>query len=438
MELVLHQKQELNLFMTYKLRQAIELLQYSTYDLYQYLMEQEMENPLIELKEQKSSDLYEGTLNRSSITRSTSASAIEMKQSKEVCMRDKLMQQAEIFYRDVQDLKVIEYIIYNIDDNGYLNFAGNEQELSAVFNENEISRGIQLLQAVGPAGIGARNLKECLLLQVNDEFPDKELIECLIENFLELLANKKWEDIAARMGIPLGKVKEIHELMLTLNPRPCSFISDFSIQYVNPDIIVKPNGAGLSFYLNDGYLPEIHFNDQYSTLLNQNDETAKYLQEKYKSYQWLVSSLEKRSETINKIMQVLIKKQQRFFAEGLIALAPLTLKDVAEEIEMHESTVCRVTMNKFIQTPKGTFELRALFTSKLETSDGNSIAQTKVKMLLKSLIEGENKCQPLSDQKITDYFNEEKGIRVSRRTISKYREELNIPSSSRRKELTIK
>lgn len=161
----------------------------------------------------------------------------------------------------------------------------------------------------------------------------------------------------------------------------------------------------------------------------------KYINEHYKNYNWLINSIEQRRNTIIKIMQVLLGKQQDFFLKGFSALQPLTLKEVAEAIEMHESTVSRATTNKFVQTPIGTFELKNLFTSKLETKDGHTISQEKVKTLLQQLIAEENKIKPYSDQKMAEYFNSEYGITISRRTINKYREEMRIPSASKRKEL---
>ena len=194
-----------------------------------------------------------------------------------------------------------------------------------------------------------------------------------------------------------------------------------------PDIIIEFKETGISFYLNDSYLPTIHFSNNYTNALNSKDETSKYIRNKTANYYWLISSIEQRRQTITKIMKVIIKKQEAFFTDGFIALKPLTLKEVADEIDMHESTVSRATTNKVLQTPRGSFDLRMLFTSKLEMTDGNEISQSKMKALLQDLIANENKQKPLSDQKIADYFKTEKGITISRRTISKYREELNIP-----------
>lgn len=433
MELVLHQRQELNLIMTNELRQAISLLQYSTYELYQYIKEQELENPLIELEEQKNELLPDAKYN----SKPTSKQTADLIINNEIGMRDNLLEQAKFLFHETEDRKLVGYLIHNLDDNGYLDLS-NYETFTDRYDENEIDRGIQLLQHIGPRGIGARNLKECLLLQLTNDGPEEKLAECLIHNHLNFLANRKWGEISSRMNIPLIKVQEIYDFILTLNPKPCSCIADFSIEYLTPDIIVEIKESGISYYLNDSYLPAIHLNNQYVSMLNNQDETSKYISDQYTNYQWLLSSIEQRRQTILKIVKAIIKKQERFFKDGFIALEPLTLKEIAEEIEMHESTVSRATMNKVIQTPTGTFDLKIFFSSKLENADGSSISQSKVKALLKTLIEQENKCKPFSDQKIADYFHHEKKITISRRTITKYREELNIPSSVMRKQIKIK
>ena len=303
--------------------------------------------------------------------------------------------------------------------------------------DSDIDWGIQLLQQIAPLGTGARTLKECLLLQLNYGYPDDELAQHLVEHHLQLIADRKWNDIATLMKIPLAEVKRLCDLIRSLNPRPYTFISDNATSYLNPDIIVECIDDEFIFHLNDGSLPSIQVNKDYAPYLHSKDNISTYMNDHFKNYQWLLSSIEQRRKTIISIMKVLLDKQKNFFKDGFQALRPLTLKDVADEIGMHESTVSRATTNKVIQTPSGSFNLRLLFTSKLEMADGNSISQTTVKSLLKSFVENEDKYKPHSDQKIADYLKSEQGITISRRTISKYREELNIPSSSRRKEIRI-
>lgn len=435
MELVLQQRLELNLLMTMELRQAIELLQYTTHELEQYIRQQELENPLIELKEKKDRKGYEERVNQRFSFSSTSEIPTEAIQSNTKNLRDELYEHAKFMHKDEFTLKLIRFLIYNLDENGYL--PDSLAETDSPFNEEQVEKGIHLLQQLGPIGIGARSLKECLFLQISYLYPKNVLAAKLVQHHLDLVADRKWNEIASRMKITMAEVKELHDFILTLNPRPCSFTCDHSTEFMTPDIIVELKDDKFVFHLNDGYLPAIQLNKDYSHYLQEKNDVSKYMQTQYKNYQWLLTSIEQRRNTIIKIVSVLLDKQKNFFESGLSSLKPLTLKEVANEIEMHESTVSRATANKVIQTPHGTYELRCLFTSKLETSSGDSISQTKVKTLLEEFIASENKFKPYSDQKIAEYFNAEQGISISRRTISKYREELRIPPSSKRKEIQI-
>lgn len=437
MEMVLQQKLEQKLLMTFELRQAIELLQYSTFELEQFIREQELENPLIELKEKDGQTQFEERSQKVSSTSNSSESLIQMIQSQESNMRDELFAQAKFLFSDEQTLQLLHTLIFNLDDNGYLQSYTDDSVSILQSDELEINRGIHLLQQFAPLGTGARTLKECLLLQLKYDYPEEEKAIDLVSNHLQLLADRKWNDLANLMKVPLSEVKRLFDLIRSLNPRPCTFIADYTTDFMNPDIIVEYINGEFTFHLNDGNLPSIQIHKGYSHFLQGKTDLSAYMSEHYKSYQWLLNSIEQRRKTIISIMHVLLDKQKNFFLKGLPALEPLTLKEVADEIGMHESTVSRATTNKVIQTPQGSFNLRLLFTSKLETTDGNSISQTTVKSLLKSFINQEDKFKPHSDQKIADYLQSEKGITISRRTISKYREELNIPSSSRRKEIQI-
>ena len=437
MELVLQQRLEQKLLMTVELRQAIELLQYSTIELEQFIREQELENPLIELKEKDLPIQYEERVQRTTNSSDSHDILMNTLKSQEVNMRDELFAQAKFMISDDDALTLLGTLIYNLNDNGYLTDLDTPSIVALQLTDSDIDWGIQLLQQIAPLGTGARTLKECLLLQLNYGYPDDELAQHLVEHHLQLIADRKWNDIATLMKIPMAEVKRLCDLIRSLNPRPCTFISDNATSYLNPDIIVECIDDEFIFHLNDGSLPSIQVNKDYAPYLHSKDNVSTYMNDHFKNYQWLLSSIEQRRKTIISIMKVLLDKQKNFFKDGFQALRPLTLKDVADEIGMHESTVSRATTNKVIQTPSGSFNLRLLFTSKLEMIDGNSISQTTVKSLLKSFVENEDKYKPHSDQKIADYLKSEQGITISRRTISKYREELNIPSSSRRKEIRI-
>lgn len=426
MELSLTQRQELKLIMTLELRQAIELLQYSTFELEQFLREQEAENPLIELKEQSDP----ARMDFVSHTGAGSGLQTEWLKSPDTFYRDELTTMMRLTYSDPDLLCLLSYLIQNLDDNGYLRLPED-----CVLSEELIQTGIDMLQEIGPSGIGARNLRECLLLQLESE-KDSTAWE-LVRFHFHLLANRKWKDIGQAMNLTPADVQSTFDRIRLLDPKPCSLINDNRAEYAFPDVLVTERDGDLEISLNDGHLPKVALNTDYLPYLNTSGEVGNYLSERHKQVQWLMSSLEQRRETLIKIIRVLAERQQRFFLKGPGELQPLTMREVAEEIGMHESTVSRATANKTIRTPAGLFELKMLFTSKLEQDTGASVSQSKVKSLLKSYIDQENKGKPLSDQKIAERFEQETGIIVSRRTISKYREELNIPSSSRRKEIVV-
>lgn len=431
MELALQQRQTLNLMMTTELKQAITLLQYSTYELYQFIQDQQLENPLLELEDKKDNLSYQ---EKSFAGRRTNSSSqvdpFDFIASDEKCMRSNLIEQTKWLDIDEYERNVIHYLIDNLDENGYL-CLGEET------NKDEIIWGIALLQQLEPIGVGARNLQECLLLQIRYYYSEEQVAERIVQDHLDLLANKKWHDIAKILGVSLQEIKIAYNLIQSLDPKPCTILSNESTEYLHPDVIVDNSEGEFVVSLNDSYLPEVRFNKQYADLLNNKSGLGKYVHDKFKNYQWLISSIEQRQQTILKVTHAILRKQQEFFLKGFSELKPLTLKEIAEDIDMHESTVSRVTMNKVIQTPNGSYEFRIFFSSKLNTNDGNSMSQTKVKLLLEEFVKSENKYKPLSDQKIADFFKTKKGITISRRTVAKYREELKISSSSRRKEIEI-
>lgn len=434
MELVLQQKQSLNLVMTTELRQAIQLLQYSSYELYQFLQDQQLENPLIELEEKTPDNFYQDRSQR--INKQYDSNFFDLISAQENDMHDYLMEQTQWLDITKRDQETIDYLILNLDENGYL--SGDIKELAAEISldHKTIQSAMNHLQRLEPIGVGAQNLRECLLLQAKYYYPDEQLLHCVIREHLDQLVNKKWSLIAKQLQVPLSELKYIYNTIQQFDPKPCAKISRFQADYVTPDVVVEQKEDGYSVYLNDSFLPHIQLNPQYAAFLSSKNEVSSYIKDKYDSYQWLINSLEQRRSTILRISDVLIRKQHAFLLEGFQALQPLTLSEVADEIDMHESTVSRATMNKSIQTPHGTFEIRHLFASKL-ISDKGDTSQATVKGMLKNLVEKESKLKPYSDQKIAEYFKTKRGVTISRRTVAKYREELKIPSSNKRKEIDI-
>lgn len=426
-KLQVQQTQKIHLKMTTELRQAIELLQYTNDELYQYIKEQALENPLIELIE---SDKHLLSVNSGQNHSLQHDFSIDSLQSRSKDMRSRLIQEVKLQYCDLNIQSLLTYLIDHLDDDGYLQING---QVESKYNNYEIEKGIHLLQNIGPTGIGARNLKECLLLQIAYDHPKQKLAYYLVQEHLELLAYKDFEHITSLLTISLNEIIQIEQFIKTLNPKPCASLSDFEPQYLQPDIIIENSNTDVSFYLNDRYMPKIILNQDYDYIKQNDEELSGYLKEKYNHYRWLQQSIKQRRSTLIKIVSAVIRRQEPFFKYGFMSLEPMTLKDVANDIGMHESTVSRATKNKYIQSPHGVFAFKSLFTSKIETTDGNSMSSIKVKTLIKDIIELENEIKPWSDQKIAQYLKQKYGIKISRRTISKYREELHIPSSRFRK-----
>lgn len=429
MDFFLQQRQDLKLFLTTQLRQSIELLQYSTNDLEQFIRQQELENPLICLQEfehkRQEEELY--------FVKSPSYPTmlpIEFSKATEEDFRTQLLHQVNLSFKEIKQKKLLAYIINNLNNNGFLEI----EETSSCYSSEDITLGIELLQQIGPTGIGARSVEECLLLQSEELYPDLPEIKEIILHYLPLLAEKKFQFIAQKLNCSVSHVVQLNEFIMTLNPKPCAFMQIDTTEFLHPDIIVELQDEQLSFYINDRYLPQIKLHEPYLKINLTNREDKEYIHNHYKNYQWLLNSINQRRNTISKIMYVLLKRQSDFFRKGPVELVPLTLKEVADEIGIHESTVSRATSNKYVQTPIGIFDLKLLFTHKLEKKDGSAISQEKVKQLLKQLIDQENKQKPYSDQKIAEYFHTEYSIQIARRTINKYRVEMNIPSASMRKQ----
>src|SRR5690625_1079032 len=315
----------------------------------------------------------------------------------------------------------------------------SNEEISHFLNVDliDVENARDMLLTLEPLGIGARNLQESLLIQAQAKYKDDTLLFTVIEHHLEDLANRNWKVIAERLHISRQQVIDIFQKIKTLQPKPAMNFTTKGAHYVTPDIIVETNKDNDSFTitLNQHYIPQIRFNQDYVYKVKHHQEVKPYVDEQFKRFNWLQRSIEQRRDTILKIMEVVLTKQKAFFKEGFRVLKPLTLRDVAEEIGMHESTVSRATANKIVETPNGTFELRRLFSTSVATSTGSGPAQTKVKEILKEIIDSEDKASPLSDQKIVDTLRAQYQIKISRRTVAKYRDELNIPSSTRRKEL---
>ncbi|MDG5786598.1 RNA polymerase factor sigma-54 [Evansella sp. AB-P1] len=444
MDFGLFQQQSMKLVMTNELRQAITILQYSVLELTHYLHEQQLENPLIELKDSESHSMTK--VENMKITNShpdTSGkfqgqddtySGIDHLSVERDGLQEFLLNQIRFLNIDDHIKKIVTYLACCVDENGYLQLSPNELAVELNGPTSLIEEGISVLQSLEPYGIGASSLKECLLIQLNHLGVRDVLAERIVEHHLDLLGERKFKQIAAIEKADIEDIYYIANFIQTLNPKPGTLFNHEPAKYVVPDVTVLKNNDGFDVVLNEEYMPKMTMNRRYEALLkNEDAEVNEYVKRKYEQFQWIKKSIEQRQRTIVNVTRAIMSYQVDFLKHGPTHLSPLTLKMIADEVQVHESTVSRVTTQKYVQTPKGLFELKYFFTSSVGKNSEESNSSEKVKSYLKRLVEEEKKQAPLSDQKLSEKLKEQFGITVSRRTVAKYREQMNIPSSKKRK-----
>ena len=300
----------------------------------------------------------------------------------------------------------------------------------------QVEKALELIQSFNPPGLGARDLCECLILQLRQYDKDSELARNIIYNHLNDLGRGRLNRIAQKVGAPVQKVQEICDLIRSLDPKPGLQFSGDEIKIYYPDIIVEKIDGEYVVIINDTNFPRLIVNNKYESMLKQADtqseEARKYLEEKMGSAIWLIRSIEQRRMTLYKVSRCIVDLQTEFLDKGVKYLKPMTLRQVAELINVHESTVSRATTNKYIQTPQGLFELKYFFSTGVEASGDDKISSKSIKHMIQDIIAGEDPQHPISDEAIAQQL-QAKGIRISRRTVAKYRQELNIPSTSARR-----
>ncbi|MEH7237210.1 RNA polymerase factor sigma-54 [Bacillus sp. JJ1562] len=430
MQTGLFQQQSLKLVMTKELTQAITLLQYSTLDLTKFLEEQTLENPLIDVKP---TDF--GRTKKTKVTKDTYTNPIDYIGKKEVTLYEHLLTQLSYMKLNNTKKRTIEYIIQLLDSNGYLYF--QEEEIARELNTDTetIENAIYFIQSLDPIGVGSRSLQECLLLQLRALPNRNHLAETIIQDHFERFAEKSWKEIAKDLNVMLFDIQQVFDFIQTLQPRPGAAFQGGEAHYIVPDIDIQVEDNMVTMSMQDSYLPKVSLNLQYYQhfLQEKDSRTKSYLQEKVDQCQWIMRSLEQRKMTLQNVMGEIINQQLDFFIKGPTHLKPLIMSDVADALEIHESTVSRAVKDKFVQTPFGIFEMKYFFSRNIQTTGEADTSSTQVKSVMKQMIVEENKQKPLSDQEIVSILEEKHGILVSRRTIAKYRDQLNIPSSTKRK-----
>lgn len=434
----LWQKQTTKLAMTQELTQAIALLQYSSQELLEFLENKAMENPLLQIESgnvQTMDPQYDRVKKVKKAAQVDKQNWLEQIAKKETSLVDYLFSQIDFRFYDDSIKKVLTFLINSLDENGYLHIASDEVATILSVSFQEVEEAIQIIQELEPAGVGARNLQECLLFQINREEEKKELATTIISDYFLLFAEKKWKLIAKHLGVELKQIQEVFDYVQSLNPRPASDFYSEQATYIIPDIIIKWDGTDFSVSVFDEVLPKIQFNDRYFHKFHSTDDdkVKRFLQEKRQDYQWIMRSLEQRKETLIKVSLKIIEKQQDFFIHGPNHLKPMTMKEISEELDIHESTVSRAVREKYAQTPFGTIELKSFFSSTIKTTSDEDTSSSQVKKEISLLIDTEDKLKPLSDQDLVALLKANNGIVVSRRTIAKYRDQMGIPASSKRK-----
>jgi RNA polymerase sigma-54 factor len=331
------------------------------------------------------------------------------------------------------------FIIGNIDEDGYLRATDEEIAAAGNWDRKDVDTAVAAVQSLDPIGVGARDLRECLLLQLAFLEIENPLVEIIIRDHWDMFMQRHFVQLAKILGIDMKSLEGIVEVIKHLDPKPGRKYSNERAIYVEPDVYVHKVGDEYVIVLNEDGMPKLRINGSYRSMLSsmdskQDGETVNYIKDKIRSAVWLIKSLDQRQRTIYKVAESIIKHQREFLEKGIDFLRPLVLRDVADDIQMHESTVSRVVSNKYMHTPRGLFLMKYFFHSGIDSDTGEDISSLTVKKKIQSYIQAEDPRKPLSDSKIMKILNDE-GINIARRTVAKYRDELNIPSSTDRKQI---
>ncbi len=324
-------------------------------------------------------------------------------------------------------------IIGNIDEDGYLRCELDDIARNTEAALEDVEKVLALIQSLDPPGIAARTPQECLLIQLRaDPLPDPVAIE-IVEQHFEALERRRYLEISKAMKLPLERIMEAVEEIEALEPKPGRKFGAVDARYITPDVFVHKMGDDYTVALNEDGIPRLRVNALYRSLLRGSGQEAKlYVEQKLRSAVWLIKSVHQRQRTLYRVTESIVKFQREFLDKGLAFLRPLSLRDVGEDVSMHESTISRVTTNKYVQTPQGLFELKYFFHSGIATGNGDRVSSLSVKKMIQDLLEGEDAGKPLSDQEIAQILKG-RGLIIARRTVAKYREELGLSPSHRRR-----
>lgn len=472
MEHRLAQTQTQRLMLTQKMQQAIQMLQLNAIELEQFVQQELETNPVLEQitpesdipeyeapapepKADDSGQFEDGSFDIDSyanqmedyrregtdFSRNGEAASrrdfYEQSITREESLPARLYQQLKLTAPDAESFRVAERILGDLDGRGY--FTATLEEVATELNISleEAEAGLRLVQSLEPIGVGARDVVECLLLQIAVEFPNEPQLKDLVANHLVELEHRQIPKIAKAMEITPERVEELTHLLATLNPWPGNDGSAEPPQYVVPEIIVEKDEDEDEYrvYLTDETSPVLRISEDYRHMMKTGNipkPDKKFLREKMESAKWLIRNLEQRKRTILRIATAIVEVQRDFFDRGLEFIKPLTLQEIADKVGVHEATVSRTVRGKYMQTPQGLFELKYFFSPGLKRDGAEDQSSKSVQMMIKKIFDEEDKKKPLSDQKVADRLKAE-GINVARRTVTKYRELLGVlPTNLRR------
>ncbi|HEY6221816.1 MAG TPA: RNA polymerase factor sigma-54, partial [Candidatus Eisenbacteria bacterium] len=449
-------QQKPTLIMTQRLQQALKLLQMPTLELQQALKQELERNPLLEevdevdeveeMEEVKKEagedaepvetvepdknqevdwnelwpDQFEGP--SAPRTDDPDAEFYERVPVTRESLGDHLIEQLRLLSLEEEDLALGEYLIGSIDENGYLQTTVEEVAETFGIAPDKVEDILAAIQKFEPAGVGARNLQECLWIQLVQRKQENTLAGRIVQEQFDNLLARRFGEIGRNLKCTVEDVQAAGDLISTLDPRPGQEIAAEETKYVVPDLIVERVGEDFVVSLNDRNVPRLRISAAYQQMLRNKtagqDETRKFISDKLNSAKWLIQTIEQRRKTMIKVMRRIVEEQKEFFERGVEGLRPLTLQQIANQIGMHESTVSRVTTNKYVQTPRGVFELKYFFSSGLATEEGDDVSAKVAKDKILTLINNEDKREPLSDQRVAEILHEQ-GLRIARRTVAK-------------------
>ena len=349
-------------------------------------------------------------------------------------LADHLEEQLRFVTEDPAARRIGAEIIGNLDEDGYLRAELQEIAQRCAATPEEVERVLtEMIQKFDPIGVGARTISECLLLQLRSNPPVDPVSVEIVERHFEDLSRRRYADIARALKLSADRIMESVEEIMALEPKPGRRFGGNDSRYIVPDVFVYKLGSDYTVVLNEEGIPRLRVNSLYRSLLRSSgDEARQYVEQKLRSALWLIKSVDQRQRTLRKVTQSIVKFQREFLDKGLPYLRPLSLRDVGEDISMHESTISRVTTNKYVETPQGLFELKFFFHSGIASGDGEMVSSVSVKKMIQDLLGNEDATKPLSDQEVAGILKG-RGLTIARRTVAKYREELGIlPSHQRR------